>query len=67
MQLEPKMYPICFYVFEDAISLHILLAYATSERLGIVSFQVPNLASTTKLDHIALPYPLAARGRLLNK
>ena len=63
---ESKMYPVHFYVFEDATSPHILLSYATLERLGIVSFQVPNLAATTNLDHVAFP-PLAARGRLLNK
>ena len=38
---EPRMYTVRFYVFEDAISPHILLSYATLERLGIVSFQVP--------------------------
>ena len=64
---EPKMYPIHFYVFKDTTSPHILLSYATSERLGIVSFQVPNMAATTSIDHVVLPPPLAARGRLLNK
>ena len=63
---EPRMYPVRFYVFEDATSPHILLSYATSERLGIVSFQVLNLAATHKIDHVALPTPLVARGRLLN-
>ena len=64
---EPKSYPICFYVIEDATSPHILLSYATLERFGIVSFQVPKLAATSKLDHVALPTPLVARGRPLNK
>ena len=54
---EPKMYPIDFYVFKDATSPHILLSYATLDRLGIVSFQVPNLAATTSIDHVALPSP----------
>ena len=54
---EPRMYLVRFYVFEDATSPHILLSYATSERLGIVSFQVPNLAATHKIDHVALPNP----------
>ena len=63
---EPRMYPVRFYVFEDATSPHILLSYATLVRLGIVSFQVPNLAATHKIDHVALPTPLVARGRLLN-
>ena len=49
------MYPICFYVFEYATLPHILLSYATSERLGIVSFQVLNLAATASIDHVALP------------
>ena len=44
----------------------ILLSYATLERLGIISFQVPNLAATTPIDHVALPPLLVARGRLLN-
>ena len=52
---EPKTYPVCFCVFEDAISPHIFLSHTTSERLGTVSFQVPNLAATTKIDHVALP------------
>ena len=43
---EPRMYPIRFYVFEDATHPQILLSYATSERLGIITFQVPNLAAT---------------------
>ena len=34
----PRTYPVRFYVFEDATSPHILLAYATLERLGIISF-----------------------------
>ena len=54
---EPKMYPICFYVFEDNTSPHILLSYATLERLGIISFQVPSLAATTSTDHVPLPPP----------
>ena len=58
---EPKTYPVHFYVFEDATSPHILLSYFTSERLGIVSFQVPNLAATTKINHVALPPPSSKR------
>ena len=45
---EPKTYPVCFYVFEDTTSPHILLSYTTLVRLGIVSFQVPNLVATNK-------------------
>ena len=52
---EPRSYPICFYMFEDAISPHILLSYATSERLGFIQFNVLNLAATTHLGHVALP------------
>ena len=33
-----------FYVFEDTTSPPILLSYATSERLGIIEFKVPNEA-----------------------
>ena len=54
---EPRMSPIRFYVFEDATNPHILLCYATSERLGIVSFQVPNLAATHSLDQVAIQNP----------
>ena len=52
---EPRMYPVRFYIFEDATSPQIVLFYATSERLGIVSFQVPNLVATTSIDHVAIP------------
>ena len=58
---EPKMYHVCFYVFKDATSPQILLSYASLERLGIVSFQVPNTAATTKIDHAALPPPSSKR------
>ena len=51
---ESRMYPARFYVFEDATNPHILLSYATSERLGIVSFQVPNSAATHSLDQVAI-------------
>ena len=49
---EPRMYPTCFYVFEDATSPQIPLSYATSERLGIVAFKVPNLAATSQVDNL---------------
>ena len=61
---EPRMYPIQCYDCEDATNPHILLSYTTSERLGIVSFQVPNLAATHSIDQVVLPDPPAARGRL---
>ena len=51
---EPRTYPVRFYVFEDATNPPNLLSYATSERLGIVQFQVPNLAATHHLDQIAV-------------
>ena len=54
---EPRLYPTCVYVFEDATAPHILLFYATSERLGIIAFEVSNLAATSKLDHVALAPP----------
>ena len=44
---EPRSYVTHFYVFGDATSLQILLSYATSERLGIITFKVPNLAGTS--------------------
>ena len=58
---KPNMYPIHFYIFEDTTAPHILLSYATSERLGIISFQVPNLAATTKIDYVPLPPPSSQR------
>ena len=58
---EPRSYPTCFYMFEDATSPHILLSYVTSERLGFIQFNVPNLAATTHIDHV----PLVTRGRLI--
>ena len=54
---EPRIYPIRFYVFEDATNPPNLLSYATSERLGIVQFQVPNLAATHSLDQVAVQTP----------
>ena len=54
---EPRMYPVRFYVFEDATNPPNLLSYATSERLGIVQFQVPNLAATHSLDQLAVSTP----------
>ena len=54
---EPRMYPIRLYVFEDATNPPNLLSYATSERLGIVQFQVPNLAATHSLDQLAVQTP----------
>ena len=58
---EPRMYPVRFYVFEDATNPPCLLSYATSERLGIVQFQVPNLAATLPLDHVAVLTPGSKR------
>ena len=54
---EPRMYPVRFYVFENDTNLPNLLSYATSERLGIVQFQVPNLAATHSLDQLAVQAP----------
>ena len=51
---EHRMYAIRFYVFEDVTNPQILLSYATSERLGIITFQVPNLAATHALDQVAV-------------
>ena len=51
---EPRMYPIRFYVFEDITNPQILLSYATLEMLGIITVQVPNLAATHPLYHVAV-------------
>ena len=58
---ESRTYPIRFYVFEDATNPPCLLSYATSERLGIVQFQVPNLAATIPLDQVAVQTPGSKR------
>ena len=54
---EPRSYLTCFCMFEDATSPHILLSYATSERLGIVTFNVPNLAATSWVDSVPVSIP----------
>ena len=51
------MYPVRFYVFEDTTNPPNLLSYATSEWLGIIQFQVPNLAATHPLDQVAVQKP----------
>ena len=38
--------PVRFYVFKDTTSPEILLSYASSEKLGIVKFQIPNETPT---------------------
>ena len=58
---EPRMYPISFYIFEDTTNTQNLLSYATSERLGIIQFQVSNLAATHSLDHVAVQNPSCKR------
>ena len=42
----PRLYPTQFYNFEDDTFPHILLSYATLERLGTLEFKVPNLRCT---------------------
>ena len=61
---EPRMYPTHFYICEDATSPKILLSYASLERLGIVTFKVPNLAATSHIDNLNVPtspYPSSMR------
>ena len=43
------------------MSLHILLLYATSEWLGILQFNVPNLVAQAHIDAISLPTPSSLR------
>ena len=52
---EPRSYLTCFYVFKDATSPQILLSYATSERLGFITFKVPNLTATSQVDDLSNP------------
>ena len=58
---EPRTHPVRFYVFEDTTNPPNLLSYSTSERLGIVHFQVPNLAATHTLDQVAVQNPGSKR------
>ena len=53
---EPRIYPTCFYMFEDTTSLQILLSYVTSERLGTVTFKIPNLAAMSQVDNLKHSY-----------
>ena len=52
---EPRSYPTCFYVFEDATPPQILLSYVTLERLGIIAFNVPNLTANSQVDNLHVP------------
>ena len=52
---QARSYPMCFFVFEDSMSLHILLSYATSEWLGILQFNVPSPAAQECIDVITFP------------
>ena len=53
--MQPRSYPIYFFMFEDSTSPQILLSYATSESLGIFEFKVPNLASVSQIDDLSVP------------
>ena len=55
---EPRMFPVRFYIFEDATNPHILLSHATLERLGIVSFQV-----MTERSHTCSNTPASCHGK----
>ena len=55
---EPRLHLTHFCMFECATSSHILLSYATLERLGIIAFNVPNMAATSWVDNITVPSPL---------
>ena len=47
--------PHASIVFKDAASPQILLAYATSERLGILKFKVANLVAHSHIDTLSVP------------
>ena len=51
------MLPICFYIFEDATVPHILLSYATSERLGHYFFSGPQHCSHNQNRLCSTPTP----------
>ena len=51
----PRSHPVHLYVFEDATSLHILLSYVTSDRLGILEFKFPNLMAQSHIDTLTIP------------
>ena len=65
--MQPRSYPMCFYVFEDSTSPQILLSYVTLERLGILEFKVPNLAATSQIEDFSVPTSPtpSGKGRLL--
>ena len=46
---------MCFYVFGDVTSPHILLSYAMSEQLGILQLNVPNLVAQEHIDAVTSP------------
>ena len=50
---QPEVLPIRFYVFKDTTSPKILLSYTTSERIGIVKFQILNEAPSIALNTIS--------------
>ena len=52
---EPRSYSTQFYMFKDATSPQILLSYVTLERLGIIAFNIPNLAATSQVDNFNVP------------
>ena len=56
---QARLYPTGYYVFEGATSPHIHLSYATSELLGILQFNVPNLAAQLHIDALSLPPHIA--------
>ena len=49
---QPRLNPMQFHVFQDAMRLHILLSYATMECLGILKFKVNNLSAQLHICHI---------------
>ena len=57
-----RPYHVCFYIFEDATSPQILLSYATSERLGILEFKVPNLVAQSQRENLSVPSSPAQGG-----
>ena len=64
---QARSYLMHFYVLEDAMSMHILLSYVTSECLGVLQFNVPNLVAQVHIDVISLPTPGSSRKTIKTK
>ena len=59
--------PLGFMCLKMPLTLTSYPSYTTSERLGIVSFQVPNLAATHSLDQVVIQNPSSSMRKTAKK